>query len=384
MGRILYLYAQAYRAGSPHGRAAVQMLALLRAAGYEVDLLTLPGGDPWPAKLVDRLYHTARVPFVRSLPAYGNGLRRRWATCVMTLAALRLFITHRYSAVHCADRAIRIGGLVARLFGARFIFEWNAASGYDLIHWLQRRPRFFLRSINLILSDLPYPFTRLRETGLSGKIATLPLLPSPAITRRPTPPPRLHGAAQPFRLTALTPTENAEGLALLCDVLPELFAHQNLHLRIACGTPKMAERLRAGLLRRYPALSASLDIRPAPADANELLASISDADLVFLPLAHGELPPARLLDVMAAGRAILAIRCPAYTQLLTPANATLIPAEPKAFLDAIRHHMLSPTLCADHAIAAAETLAKDRSFTGAVAALRACYGFALTEERDDD
>lgn len=380
MGRVLYLYAQAYRAGSPHGRAATQMLALLRAAGLEADLLTLPGGDPWPQGLARHIYHTARIPFARTLPPYGSGPRRWWATLALAMAAVRLFIHRRYDAIHCADRAVRVGGWVARLFGARFVFEWHTASGHDLVRWLRRRPKRFLKAISLVLSDVPYPFARFRETGLYGRIATIPALPDPAIVRLPPPPPRLHGAAQPFRLTALAPEANAEGLAVLCDALPDLLRHPNLRVRIACGTPAAAERLRAALARRLPD-AAGLEVRPAPADAADLGACVADADLVFLPLAHGILPPPLLLDVIAAGRPLLTLRCPAHETFLNDTNAGLVPPDAQAVTAAVRRHMLAPLLCADHAAAAAEALAHDRPFADVAESLRACYAFALSEPR---
>jgi hypothetical protein len=76
MARVLYLYSQALRADSPHARRTFQMLALLNEAGFKADLLTLPGGDPWPSGLVEHIYVTPRVPFTRTLKPYGTGVRR--------------------------------------------------------------------------------------------------------------------------------------------------------------------------------------------------------------------------------------------------------------------------------------------------------------------
>ena len=141
MARVLYIHTQALRADSPHARATFQMLHLLRRAGLEVDVLTLPGGDPWPQGLATRLFRTLHVPFARTLPPYGTGLRRRWATAVMALAAARLLLTNHYDAVHCADRSVRLGVLLAWLFGVRLVFEWRVASGYDLASWARPRGR---------------------------------------------------------------------------------------------------------------------------------------------------------------------------------------------------------------------------------------------------
>ncbi len=380
MSRVLYLYAQAYREGSAHGRATIQMLALLNAAGVKVDLLTLPGGDPWPKGLVANRYYTARVPFVRTLPHYGMGLRRGWATTVLAIAAIRLFIHRRYAAVHCADRAVQVGGLVAWLFGARFIFEWHTGSGHDLVDWLRRRPKRFQRAISLILSDISYPFSRLRETGLYGRFATIPALPHPGIIRRLPPAARLRGSTQPFRVTVLAHRCTPDGISPLGDALPDLLLHPNLSLRIVGGTPVLAERLRKALARRLPATS-NLEVRPAAEDISDLNQLLADTDVIFLPMAHGILPPPIVLDVMSACRPIVAIRCPAYAAILNDTYATLIPATAQAILEALQRHMLTPLLCAEHATAALDVLERDYAFSAVAASLRACYTFALTEPR---
>ena len=376
MSRILYLYAQAYRAGSQHGRHSVQMLALMRAAGLEVDLLTLPGGDPWPEGVVRRIYYTARVPFARTLRPYGTGPRRWWATFVLTLTAARLFLLHRYDAIHCADRAIRTGGFLAWLFRVRLVFEWRTASGHDLARWLNRRSRRFQRAIGLIFSDAPCASSRLRDTGLYGRLASFSLLPDPGVVRQLPPAARLKGAAQPFRLAALS-TDSA-ALNPLLDALPSLLALPNFRLRLACGAPAVAERLRSTLGKRMPG-AVLAEVGPLPRSAAALNACLTDVDLVFLPPAHGEAAPALLLDVMAAGRAILAIRCPAYASLLSPGNASLLSADPAEIAEAVRRHMNEPLLCATHAVAAAETVRAECGFSPAADRVRSCYGLVLEE-----
>ena len=84
-----------------------------------------------------------------------------------------------------------------------------------------------------------------------------------------------------------------------------------------------------------------------------------------------------LLDAMAARRAILAIRCPAYEGLLDASNAMLAPADARRVAAAVLAHLRHPSLCAEHACAAAETLARDRSEAAAAEALRRCYALAF-------
>ncbi len=379
--KILYLYSQVLHVGTPHARQAFQMLDLLRQAGFEVDILTLAGGDPWPKGLAGKVYSTARIPFARTLPAYGRGPRRWWATMVLTLAAIRLCLHRRYRVIHCADRAIRVGAILAWLFGGKFIFEWRTASGHDLIAWLQKRSRRFIRSVGLVLSDVPYPFARLRETPLCGRIATIPMLPAPFITRLPPPPVRLKGKEQPFLLVALSQARHFQDLAPLCEALPELLAYPNIRVLLVGGNAHGAERLRHQLTLHLPEAAAKIEVRPQLSGGADFLNCIAAADLVFFPLVNGALPPAALLDVMAAQRAILAVRCPAYETLLTTKNAALVPANPRVITSSILRHIVAPLLCADHAIAAADTIEQDCSATATAAALRSCYRFALSGGR---
>ncbi len=356
------------------------MLALMKQAGLEVDVLTLQGGDVWPQGLANRLYRTTRLPFTRHLPPYGSGLRRGWATALLTLTAIRLQLTHSYDAIHCADRAIRAAAFVARLFGTRFLFEWNTESGHDLIRWLKRRSARFRHTANLVFSDVPYPLSRLREVGFCGRVATLAALPAPCIQRLPLPSVRLRGETQPFHVTALAFTPHFTDLNALLEALPNLLSLPNLHLTLAGGTPDAAEKLRTRLTKRFPP-SGAWDVRPAPEGPLECMAYLTAADLVFLPAVHGALPPPILLDAMAAQRALLATQCPAYETLLTPQNAMLIHGGAAAIETAIRRHMLSPLLCAEHAEAAAETISRERNASALAAVLRSCYALALTSPR---
>lgn len=378
MARVLYLYSQALRSDSVHARQTFQMLALMRDAGVSADVLTLPGGDAWPQGLAEKIYRTARVPFVRTLPPYGTGFRRRWATIVLALAAVRLFLCRRYDAIHCADRSVRVGVLIAWLFNTRFIFEWHAASGHDLVSWLKRRKQRMLRSVQLILSDVHYSFARLRETELCGRIASLPLLPAPRIVRLPLPPLRLAARETPFHLLAISQERDLDDLAILFEALPRLVSLPNLRITLAGSTPERTEKLRNKLLGRTRDLSA-ITFCTKPASTQGLLELLQTADAVFIPPVCGPLPPPVLLDCMAAQRAILAVRCNAWNGLLNAANAILIPANAADFFASLLRLMESPLLVSELAAAAADTIERERNPQEVTAEIRRCYTFALTE-----
>lgn len=380
MARVLYLYSQALRSDSVHARQTFQMLALMRDAGIQADVLTLPGGDVWPQGLAEKIYRTARVPFVRTLPPYGTGFRRRWATIVLALAAVRLFLCRRYDAIHCADRSVRVGVLIAWLFNTRFIFEWHAASGHDLIAWLKRRKQRMLRSVQLILSDVPYSFARLRETELCGRIASLPLLPAPHVVPLPAPAPRFAAQETPFHLLAISQERNLDDLAVLYEALPRLITLPNLHITLVGGTPETIERLRLKLLKRLQDIT-RITFCCKPVSTGGLMEMLQPADAVFMPPVSSPLPPPVLLDTMAAQRAVLAVRCAAWNGLLNAANSLLIPANAADFFTAVLRLMESPLLASELAVAAAETIARERNPQEVTAEIRRCYTFALTEPR---
>lgn len=377
MARVLYLYSQVLRAGSGHARQTFQMLALMREAGLTVDVLTLPGGDPWPAGLAERIFRTAWVPHGRTLPCYGLGFRRIWATLVMALGAMRLFLTRRYTAVHCSDRAIRVGGLLAWLFGCRFIFEWRTRSGYDLVNWSRKRSRRFCRRVSLVFSDVRLPLSQLRETPFFGRIACLPCLPAPSIQRLSPPAVRLEGARQLFRVVAFTfAGAQAEDLMPLCEALPGLLRRNNLRLTVLGGLPPAGERLLPpGILA-----SGRIDRRRRPIDPQTLMAAIAEADLIFFPALNGALPPPELLDCLAAGRAIMAVRCPAVEGLLSDDVALLVRGTGEAIAEGIAHAIESPLRCAELGAAGADFIGRERNASTAAATVRSCYAFALATQ----
>lgn len=354
------------------------MLALLREAGFKPDLLTLPGGDPWPEGLAEHIYVTSRVPFTRTLQPYGFGFRRAWATFAMALTAVRLSLQNNYDIVHCSDRAIRVGGLIAWLFGIKFVFEWRSASGYDLIKWARWRTKRFRDSVSLVLTDTPYTVPQLRASGLYGKIASVQSLPLPSL--KPLPPPQLHTQTSSlFHITAFSYHDRLHDLTQLCDALPQLLRLPNLHLTIIGGTPSAAEHLRQRLAKRFPNAAAHLHVRPKAIDASDFVDVIEPADLVVLPVSKGDSSPPILLDVMASGRAILATRCPAYETLLTHQNATLINADSRSLVEGIQSYLQSPARCIEQARAVAETIARERNPEAIIASLRSCYTFILLE-----
>lgn len=379
MPRILYIHTQALRAESPHARRTFEMLTLMRRAGLDVDVLTLPRGDTWPKGLANHVYRTLPVPFARSLPPYGTGLRRRWATVVTALAAARLLLHKQYDAVHCADRAVRVGALLAWLFGVRLVFEWRTASGHDLTAWARARSKRSRRAVGLIITDHPCHPAGLRETGLLGRIAVIPPLPAPTIEPLAPPPARPKDASQLFRLTAFSLTPDLSDLTDFLEALPRLIERPNIRISIAGGSPAAAERLRKRCAETLPA-DAQPGIRPAIVSPAEFSTFVAPADLIFLPAANGPLPPPELLDAMAARRAILAVRCPAYEGLLNEANAMLIDSDARSLALGVLRHLRAHCLCVDHACAAAETIAAERSIANAVDNLRACYALALDQE----
>jgi hypothetical protein len=102
-----------------------------------------------------------------------------------------------------------------------------------------------------------------------------------------------------------------------------------------------------------------------------------EADLVYLSAVPGPLPPAHLIDLMAARKALLAVQCPAFNTLLNTSNAMLVPYAAPAIAQALLQHLQMPTLCADHAQAAYTTIHAENNAKAVVEEVRRCYELAL-------
>ncbi len=382
---ILYIYTQVNRENGLHARQTRQMLSLIHRQNIAIDLLTLPGGDPWPKGLLNALYTTPPVPFVRGMPLYGYGIRRFWATCLITLCAIRLVLSHNYDAIHCADRSIRVGKILAWLFRSKLIFEWRRQSGIDFTQWLKRRSKLFKGSVSLIITDEAQPFDRLRDSGILGKLATLPILPDPAITR--TPPRFIQHNVYPaatFHLNALSFSSNLDDLSLLLDALPALLtAFPQLRISIIGGAPRIVERKRRRLARMLPEIAHAIDFHPPMTSSAEWSARFAHADCIFFPSTHASQPPPLLLDAMKAQRAILALSCPAYTALLNPSCATLIHPDKEQLREAIHWMITHPESVAKKSLAAAQRIDSELDVTIIAENFRACYSFALERSTYD-
>ena len=375
-GRVLYLYAQVLRAQSRHARRTFQVLALMKRAGLEVELLTLPGGDPWPAGLVTRVYRAGYLPLARHLPLYGHGPLRVWATVLMTLSAIRLYLTRPYAAIHCADRTIRVGAFVAWLFRARFVFEWRTESGFSLEQWAKRRSTRFLKSVSLVLNDVPVGVAQLRRSRLCGRVAYLPTLPAPWAQPLPLPAVRLGGTAQVFTLAVFSAQAQLEDLSPLVEALPAVYRQtEALRVQIYGGTARARERLGAALNEALPT-AANVQLHPLPAPGAAMEQTSAAADAVFCPAQSGPEPLPWVLDAMASRRAVIAIRCPAM-EALAGAGVLLVSGESRAIAEAIEQVMAAPFWCVERAWAAEEWVRQERSAEAVAETLRGCYAFAL-------
>lgn len=350
------------------------MLERLRDLGHRVDLLTLPGGDPWPEGLTASVYRTATVPFVRGMPLYGYGLRRILATVFLIPTAAMLMLHHRYDAVHCSDRSIRVGRFLTWLFGTRLIFEWRYASGCDLADWLMHRRPHFRKTVALILTDCLVDPLRVRMTGLSGRIATFLPTPAGGLLRRRSP--ALSGTGT-VRLTIISESRTLSDLRRIFVILP-LLTDKLPHLRVSVigGNSRAIERCRRRLQRISPQTAEIVDFHGYPREDGYAL-RIACSDLIFLPSVSGPRPTYALLDAMASQRPVVAVRCQAYDGLLTPECGTLVPPDTVVLAQVLLEYLSNPERMAERGLAAAERIDRECNPEAQHEAFRACYDFAL-------
>lgn len=361
------LYASFDAVPAPKG-ASVHILqtaaAIARVA--EVDLLTLPGVLPDPPALPERVRrHTFE-------PSAGNFLQRalEWGDHV----AQRL-LAERYDVVHV--RSIWEGYpalLLQQERGFRLVYEANGlpsvelrhhypalTSQRDLIAKLRTQERALLRSAHRVMTQSRVTRGFLRTQGAPAD--RLHVIPNGVEPARFDPTPRQPDGA--FRIAYVGTLAPWQGVPFLIESVALAAAEADVRLRIAGGGRK---EWRKALERKVE----RLDI----ADRVQFLGSIppgevptflQEADACVAPLTVTDRNmtqgccPIKILEYMAAGRAVLASRIPAVWELVAHEETALLykPDKPRRLAEAILRLAADPHLAQRLGVAAREAAQRD-------------------------
>ncbi len=342
--RVLFLDPQPFFQcrGSPIRVAAdVRMLA---GAGHRVDLLAMPVGSAVDLPPSVRLLRVPNLFGMRSM-AIGPSFRKAVYDVILFFHALVLIARHRYDVIHSIEEAGAIGVVLARLCGARTVFEKHSdpeshKGGFarNLVMRMYRAvERFAIRHSNAVILTGPGMLADVRRMAPGTPVHAISDVPSSiaeadgvgvAAARRDHAP-----AADDVLATYIGSFAPYQGIDLLFRAIPAaLQACPRLRLVVAGGSEAEIERRRGemtagGVSDRVRFLG----MIPPEAVPNLLRAS----DILLSPRLSGKNTPLKLLDYLKSGRAVVATDTPANRLILSDETARFAAPDPDAFARAI-------------------------------------------------
>ena len=333
MTRILMVAPQPFYQDRGTPIALRHVLKAASELGWQVDMLTFPGGRDIPLPGVRYL----RVPNplrIRTVPI-GFSIRKLWFDAFLFVKLCRLLRRERYDAVHAVEEAAFLAVLAAGPHRTPVIYDMQSSLAEQMSQrwWLRSTParwllhaceRWLLRRVAGVMASAGlasyarhvWPQTRIGEWRFPSQV------PSAA-----------SGAGDALRRElAITPDqpvvvytgnfEEYQGLPIVIEALPAVrrWVPEAVFVFVgANGTRGAAiERLLAG---RLPRESYRLLVR----QPQELLPAFLDmADVALSPRLAGSNLPIKVLDYLAAGCAIVAADIPAHRSLLTEHNRVML------------------------------------------------------------
>ncbi len=316
-------------------------LLALESLGYDVDLLAMPYGSDDP-EVSATIRRPPRLPGVRNLPI-GPSPAKMLLDAVLVFQALYLAVRHRYRVIHATEEGGVIAWLVARLTGAKCIYEKHSDpasyAGRGLRNVLMKAygsvEAFAARHVDAVICTGPGLELQARRYAPDALVYHVPDIPSSRADPDPGTVRRLAGELRknPDDVVIAYVGSFAvyQGIDLLFDTIP----------RVLQGQPRARFLIVGGsdgeISSRRQALGVHADrVRFAGRIApNELPAWLAASDILLVPRLAGVNTPLKVLDYFKAGRAIVATDTEANRLILDRACARMSPPEADAFAAAI-------------------------------------------------
>lgn len=383
--RVLFMASQPFLEwrGSPI-RLGFDVLALSRN-GYAVDFLTLPIGERHEVEGV----RIVRAPNLIRAKRVGIGpnLVKFFFDGVFLVQALGMALRHRYAVVHGVEDTGIIALAIARLTGAKAVFEKHSdPKSYDKqgpMRWVMRAyaavEGFVMRHADAVIGTGPGLVRQVREQGGGTPGFHIPDIPSSLA--EPTP----EGKAAARARMALSPDDvlatyvgsfaGYQGIDLLFEAMPKaLTTASNLRFVVVGGTPPEIGERRAALQAQGVADRVVFLGKIAP---DTLPAFLAASDLLLSPRVAGVNTPLKLLDYLKAGQAIVATDHEANRLILDATTARLTPVTPDGFAEGIAALAKDPALRATLVRHSAELIRTTYNFEAFRKGLADCYATVL-------
>jgi len=315
----------------------------LAELGYEVDLLTLPIGDDVEIPGV----RIIRVPnlFLARNVAIGPSLVKAAFDAVLFLYGSCLAVRRRYAFVHGVEDSGIVALVIARLTGARAVFEKHSdVTAYRKGALLRatmwgyaRVERFTLRHADAVIGTGP-GLVREAEALRGGRRAHHIFdIPSSLAEASPERTAEIRGRLKRREDDVLIAYVGSfavyQGVDLLFDAMPLVVERcPEARFVVIGGTPREIGERREQL-RERGAEEAVTFVGKVPPDT--LPDYLSASDILLSPRVTGVNTPLKILDYFKAGRAIVATDMASHRLILDETTAALARPEPAAFAEGI-------------------------------------------------
>ncbi len=323
--------------GSPI-RVAFNVQALTEL-GYDIDLLTLPIGEERKIEGV-RVIRVANPFRLRNIPI-GPSLPKIFFDLLLLFKGIRLCLKNRYDVVHGIEEAGFIGAFLAKLIGARVIFEKHSdpfSYKKGMLKNMILRAYAIVEKLSVKMADAvictgPGLVRQVEKMGTGTRTFHVFDIPSSLVEAEEEKVTEVSGQLRTKRDDVLVTFVGSfalyQGVELMFAAIPQVLAHCPQARFVVIGgsaaeiSAQKAHFADLGLESRVNFLGKiAPDLLP-----NYLRAS----DILLSPRASGVNSPLKILDYMKAGRAIVATDIPSNRLVLGDKNALLVHSSPADF-----------------------------------------------------
>lgn len=379
--RVLFLCPQPFFAwrGSPIRVAYdVEAIALL---GYQVDLLTLPIGEPRDIPGV-RILRVLRLPGLRNIPI-GPSPGKLLYDALLFGRGLYEVLRRPYAVIHGVEETGLIACILGRLCGAAVVFEKHSDPASHRAGLLKnlvlkayaRVERLMIAGADAVIGTGTTLVRQVQQVNPRVSAHHVFDLPSSKVEADDTKAAAIRAQWQrrPDEILALYVGSFAvyQGVDLLFEAMADAFQkNPRLRLVVIGGSPAEREERTRWLAARGLAERVTFAGFIPP---DELPHHLRAADILLSPRISGVNSPLKMLDYLKIARPIVATDLAANRELVDTTNALLVPAEARAFAAGVLQLADDPALCARLATAGRLLIDQRYNFDRFVDRLRACY-----------
>jgi glycosyltransferase involved in cell wall biosynthesis len=334
--------------------------------GHRVDLVTYPiGRDVTLPGLT--IYRALRPPFVRSVRV-GPSPIKVLLDGLMLLTVLRRVVAVRYDAIHSHEEMGLLGVWLAKWLRIPHLYDMHSSLPQQLsnfkysrsrtigrlFEWAENRMVFGSDVVVTICQELQDTVETmgagdkalLIENVMGGDVEDAASLTPAEVRAR-------FAVAPAAPMVLYTGTFEAyQGLDLLIRAAALLAqTHAAARVVVVGGEPAQVEAAR---LRAAQAGADGIMVFTGQQPAREIPAFVQASDILVSPRIRGTNTPLKIYSYLRSGRPIVATDLLTHTQVLSPAVARLVPAEPGPFAAAVAELIERPAERARLAAAAGE------------------------------